>query len=81
MHTHPEQTENEVYLGNFTAAEGVPTYLAGLPSMRLGETAYDIDGNKLAASVGLLPLFVTRGPDYEAYDRIMTDRFKQIRGN
>lgn len=80
MHTHPEQTKDEVYLGNFTAAEGIPAHLATIPSMRLGTTAYDIDGKKLAASEGMLPVFVKRGHDLDAYERIMAARLKKTRG-
>ena len=77
MMTHPEQTADEVFVGNRHGTE-IPAELAHIPSVRLGNHAYDIDGRRLPQSYR--PLLVGRGADYDEYNRIRDAEFRAIRG-
>lgn len=63
---------DEVFVGNTCARKGVPEYLRGLRTARLGEQALDIEGNKIDPSY-MLPLFVGKSEEGE-YDSIMMQR-------
>lgn len=54
---HPEQRDDEVFLGNCTE-DGFNTI--GWKTKRLGETAYDVDGNKISSVTWLRPAFRKR---------------------
>lgn len=77
MLTHPEQADNEVFVGNHHGTE-IPHELAHIPSVRLGSVAYDIDGKRLPEAYR--PLLVGRGADHDRYDRIREAAFQAIRG-
>lgn len=49
-----------------------------LKTLRLGEQAYDIDGNPLSKDY-CLPVFINVS-ELRLYDKIMTDRCRKIRG-
>ena len=78
MNTHPEQTPNEVYLGNTTRARGIPPHLADFTSVRLGLIAYGNAGEKLPPSDACLPMFVGRN-EAERYDHVMSARLSATR--
>lgn len=63
---------DEIFVGNTPTAEGLPPYLQGLRSARLGDQALDIDGNKLDPNY-MRPLFIGRN-EADAYDEIMMRR-------
>lgn len=63
---------NEIFVGNVPAKEGVPEYLSGLKTVRLGEQALDIDGNKISKDY-MLPMFINRS-ESDAHHRIMMKR-------
>ena len=63
---------DEVFVGNIRADEGVPQHLSGLNTVRIGEQALDIDGNKIDPSQ-MLPMFVGRS-EIDAHHRIMMRR-------
>lgn len=63
---------DEVFVGNVETAKGIPAYLSDLKTVRLGEQALDIDGNKLPPSEHR-PMFVARS-EQDAYHRIMMKR-------
>lgn len=64
--------QDEVFVGNTHTKGGVPEYLRGLKTVRLGDQALDIEGKKLAQSY-MRPLFIGRIEAAE-YDRIMMRR-------
>lgn len=66
--------DDEVFVGN--RFDGIPSYLAHLPTIRLGDRALDIDGKKLPAIYR--PMFIGRS-DYDAYDRIIMARSASLR--
>lgn len=63
---------NEVFVGNTETKNGVPEYLRGLKTARLGEQALDIEGKKIDPAY-MRPLFVGKG-EADAYHRIMMKR-------
>ena len=67
---------NEVFIGNMDSKNGhpvcIPDYLAELKTIRLGEQALDIDGNKLNPD-HYRPLFIDRSEE-DAHHRIMMRR-------
>lgn len=76
MMQHPEQKPEEIYLGNSRPARlAAPKLAATLTTLRAGTVAYDVDGNKLPASEGLVPLFLARA-EAAAYDAIMMEEFR-----
>lgn len=79
MHTHPEQTAAEVFLGNTKTSKGIPADLAAFKSARMGVQAYSIDGHKLTAADAMAPLFIGRH-EADAYDRVQMARLSAIRG-
>ena len=68
---------DEVFLGNTETNRGIPDHLSGLKTVRLGEQALDIYGHKIPAD-HMLPMFINRS-ESDAYDRLMTQRFSEIR--
>lgn len=63
---------NEIFVGNTKTKDGLPEYLIGLQTVRLGEQALDIDGKEIAPSY-MLPLFVSR-TELVKYNQIMDKR-------
>ena len=63
----------EVFLGNRETAKGIPSYLAGLKTLRLGDKALDIDGHDLPDH---RPMFISSA-EAPAYDRIMMKRLSE----
>ena len=61
--------DGEVFVGNTPTAGGIPDYLSSLKTVRLGDQALDIDGNKIDPAQWR-PLFVGSG-EAKDYDRIM----------
>lgn len=68
-----EAKATEVFVGNTSSVNGapvcIPEHLAGLGTIRLGEQAYDIEGNKLSRD-HYRPVFIDRS-EVAAHDRIM----------
>jgi hypothetical protein len=60
---------DEIFVGNTDAAKGIPEYLRELKTVRLGDQALDINGNKLSPAE-YLPIFIGRS-EQDAYNRIM----------
>ena len=69
-----EKFENGRFVKNEFPGEG----LECLKTLRLGEQAYDIDGNPLSKDY-YLPVFINVS-ELGLYDKIMTDRIRKIRG-
>lgn len=63
---------DEVFVGNVRTRDGIPEYLSGLLTVRMGDQALDIEGKKIDPAY-MLPMFVGRGEAAE-YDRIMMRR-------
>lgn len=63
---------DEVFVGNTETKNGVPEYLRGMTTARLGDQALDIEGKKIEPEY-MRPLFVGRA-EADAYDRIMMRR-------
>lgn len=78
MTTHPEQSANEIYVGNVQAEQWPNPKLASLATARLGDVAYGVDGDKLPVNFGCRPLFVGRS-EADAYDSIMMADLRKIR--
>jgi len=78
MASHPEQSSDEVFVGNHHGID-VPEELAHIPSLRLGTIAYGIDGKRLPESYSCRPMLVGRGADYDEYNRIREAEFRAIR--
>lgn len=76
-----ELTDNELFIGNISIDKSgtitIPNYLKHLKSLRLGEQAYDINGLPLERYLHR-PLIVGK-QDYDEYNKIMSNRVKQIR--
>jgi hypothetical protein len=62
----------EVFVGNTHTKNGVPQYLRGLTTARIGGRALDIEGKKIDQE-HMRPLFVGRA-EVDEYNRIMTRR-------
>lgn len=56
MKKHPEQKENEIYMGNNA---GYP-YYSGWHSKRIGQIAYDINGELINPDYKLVPWFINK---------------------
>lgn len=63
---------DEVFVSNTDTKNGVPEYLRGLTTARLGEQALDIEGKKIEPEY-MRPLFIGCA-EADAYDRIMMRR-------
>lgn len=81
MRDHPEQKLDETYLGNRAIRSPWPdARFAGLTTMRLGVSAYDLEGKRLPEAYELRPMFVGK-VDHDRYDRIMMDGLGRIMGD
>lgn len=65
--------DDEVFVGN--TATGIGDHLASLKTVRLGDVALDVDGNRLPSVHR--PIFIGRS-EADAYDRIMMARLSAI---
>jgi hypothetical protein len=74
MLTHPEQTPNEIFVGN-TSGTSVPGHLSCIVTARVGAQAYYLDGDRKIPPDHMRPLFVGR-KEADQYDAIMMDRFR-----
>lgn len=73
---HPEQADDEVFLGNTTSIQPL---LSSLKTLRLGVVAYDINGKELLDEPRrLFPMFL-RASEAPAYDRIRMQELSDIR--
>lgn len=63
---------DEVFVGNMRTKDGVPEYLGGMRTARLGEQALDIEGKKIDLAY-MRPLFIGKS-EVDAYHRIMMKR-------
>jgi hypothetical protein len=74
---HKELGKDEVFLGNTTLP--LRSYLSTdvIPSLRLGEQAYDIHGVTIPRDY-MRPLICKRGADFDRYNNIMEERLKAI---
>lgn len=70
---HIEARAGEVFVGNHSYESGepvrVPDYLSSLKTVRLGNQAYDIEGNKLSREQ-FRPLFIDKS-EFDAHHRLM----------
>ena len=75
MNHHPEQKQHEVFLGNTTSTGEIPHHLQKLKTVRLGFTAYYLDGKIIPKSYtpSLRPLFINK-TECNSYDAIMMSR-------
>lgn len=73
MNTHPEQKASEIFVGN-TVGVAVPDHLAAMTTARVGEQAYNLDGERKIPPGHMRPLFVGR-KEADQYDAIMMARF------
>lgn len=74
MRTHPEQQNDEIYLGN---THFIQDDLKHLKTLRLGNVRYDINGKVLNPKhyPNLKPLFINKNEENE-YSRLMMARCK-----
>lgn len=79
MLTHPEQVQNEIFVGN-TSGTSAPNHLPGLTTARVGEQAYHLDGVQKIPQVHMRPLFIGR-KEADQYDAIMVARFRAASRN
>lgn len=63
---------DEIFVGNVETEGGVPEYLRGLRTARLGELALDVEGMGIDPD-WLRPLFIGKS-EADAYDKIMMKR-------
>ena len=75
MKTHPEQKQNEIWLGNYRIGGPHPSthieqYLKHLKTLRLGIQAYDVEGKEISQEI-YRPMFIDES-EFAEYDRIMT---------
>lgn len=82
MRTHPEQRENEIYLGNHcikgtNKSDTIEKHLNHLKTLRLGEQAYDLDGKKISQDY-YRPLFVDKS-EFKIYDETMVKLSSRLR--
>lgn len=73
MTRHPEQQIHEVYLGNTIGK----TIIGGdktihLKSLRVGEVAFDLNGQPIHQSANFQPVFISK-QEYPEFDRIMSE--------
>lgn len=75
MAHHEKIAEDEVFLGN-TQRDG-DTWLwlkdKRFETLRLGEVAFDIDGERLPDSYNMAPLIINRR-EFDRYDDMMMER-------
>jgi len=76
--THPECREGEVWVGNTNSNKERPE-LYGLETYRLGEQAYDINGQKLVGRDAHIKPMIMSVSDAEKYNRIMEEECRKIR--
>lgn len=77
MKMHPEQKEDETFVGN-ALADGTDFHGRRLADLydreniiwRYGDTAYDIYGNTITDTPGLYPLFI-KNESLKAYNHLM----------
>ncbi len=74
MRQHPEQRNDEIFVGN-TCGTGVPQYLSGIKTARVGQQAYPLYGPAIPPDQ-MRPLFVGRG-EAAQYDAIMMARLSK----
>jgi hypothetical protein len=73
---HPECAEDEIFVGNTDEVTKIQDYLNSIPSIRLGNIAYDICGGKLP--VNQYRPVIMKKVHGAMYDKIMMDRFKKM---
>jgi hypothetical protein len=78
LYDHTELLPGEKFLGNTARVIFPRPYLSHLKTMRLGNQAFDIHGNKLDNFYG--PIFIG-SENYEEYNRIMLNRLKEIKNS
>lgn len=77
---HTQQLNpGEIFVGNTNVEGGIkiPEHLNGLKTARLGDQAYDINGEAIDHNY-MRPLFIDES-EAEAYDKIMMDMMREIR--
>lgn len=69
MRTHPEQKAGEMFIGNVDSKVGIPSFLMGLKTVRLGTTAYFGDGHIMTGEnqAQNRPMFVAVAEEKEYY--------------
>lgn len=66
---------NEIFLGNTNKVGSFPPdYLKSLKTIRMGEIALDISGNRLSRDY-CRPIFINKSEEM-VYDKIMTERHR-----
>jgi hypothetical protein len=69
MTNHPEQREDEVFLGNVPTNRGARECFGNLKSLRLGNQAYDVYGKEKISQDYMRPSFIGKHEE-ENYNRI-----------
>lgn len=72
----PEARPDEVFIGNVTLPFDKPD-LKHIPSLRLGEQAYDIHGDPLPRET-YRPMMIQRGRDLDLYNKAYQARLDAI---
>ena len=73
MTNHPEQQINEVYLGNTIGKAMIGgDKVIHLKSLRVGERAFDLNGQPIHQSSNFQPVFISK-QEFPEFDRIMSD--------
>ncbi len=70
MLRHPEQAEDEVFIGNTCTEGGVPSHLVSLRTARLGRVAYTVDGSEKLPADYMRPLFIGKS-EQNQFEAIM----------
>ena len=73
---HKELKDGEIWVGNTDVRKGlkIPSRLATMKTVRLGEIAYDIHGNKIDQNY-CRPLIIHKSEE-NLYNKIMLDALK-----
>lgn len=78
MTRHEPCGKDEIFVGNTDFTDHLSAYReAGIPMIRLGQVAYDINGQVLPFTYR--PIFVHRS-QYALYDEFKMAQLKRIRG-
>ena len=67
--------KNEIFIGNVFVSDGIKDYLKSLKTIRLGNLALDINGEKLSPTY-CLPMFICKS-EIGVLENIRRERFKK----
>jgi len=74
MREHDGCAPHEIFVGNTRRSGGHVAFLIGkgIKTLRLGKTAYDINGNALSDAEGFAPVFIHRS-ESDLHNAIMME--------